>query len=253
MELVFGTIAVTLGVLLIWGLVAPRGQWRILRAWSVADPHRNEPGGAVFGWIRLSAAVGVIGLAVVGIVGASAVVASLPKPPRPPTPVQIMWGSPVPHLLNRVSLNLGAPPAGLAEMPVLGYQTLDDGIPNYVLELRPYTLLGDPEPPGIEGTEPEKDSSAIGVSNLLVHVRGPVLCIPREIVVIETETTVQIGVYYGVPNDPAGAPVDHVASCSPDDPLTGSLLIPVQLSGPVLDREIVDLAGEALDEVSAPD
>jgi hypothetical protein len=253
MEWVFGTITVTLGVLLIWGLVAPRGQWRVLRAWSVADPRRDEPGGAVFGWIRLSAGIGVIGLAVVGIVGASSVVASLPKPPPPPTPVQIMWGSPAPHLLNRVSLNLGAAPAGLAEMPVLGYQSFDDGIPNYVLELRPYTLLGDPAPSGIEGAEPGKDTSAIGVSNLLVHVRGPLLCIPREIVVIETETTVQIGVYYGMPDDPAGAPIDHVASCSAEDPLTGSLLVPVQLSGPVLDREVQNLAGEALDDVPAPD
>lgn len=249
MELVFGTIAATLGLLLLWGLLAPRGQWRVLRAWSVVDPHRDEPGGAAFGWLRLSAGLGVAGLAVVGIVGASTAVANRPEPPPPPTPLQLMWGSPAPQLLDRVSLNLGVAPGDLTEMPLLGYQTFDDGIPRYLLELSEFSLLGDPEPLGLEGTEPDKDSSAIGVSNLLVHVRGPLLCIPREIVVVETETTVQIGVFYGLPDDPAGAPVDHVASCRPDDPLTGSLLIPVQLSGPVLDRQVLDLAGEPIDEV----
>ncbi|MDF1479470.1 hypothetical protein PYV02_10290 [Leifsonia sp. H3M29-4] len=252
MAWVFGTIAATLGVLLLWGLVAPRGQWRILRAWSVADPHRDEPGGAVFGWLRLSAGIGVVGLAVVGIVGATSVVSNMPKPPPPRTPLQLMWGSPAPHLLDRVSLNLGAPPEGLVEIPALGYQDFDDGIPSYLLELRGYTLLGDPEPLGLEGAEPEEGTSALGASNLLVHVRGPILCIPREIVVIETETTVQIGVYYGAPDDPAGAPVDHAASCRVDDPLTGSLLIPVQLTGPVGDREVQNLAAEPIDYVHAP-
>jgi hypothetical protein len=250
---VFGTISVTLAVLLVWGLLAPRSQWRTLRAWSVADPHDHEPGGAVYGWLRLASAVGVVGLGVVGVVAAGTAVANMPKPPPPLSALQIMWGSPAPQLLDRVSANLAEPPADLVEIPILGYQDFDNGIPSYLLDLRKFTMLGDPDPAGMTGVEPEEGTSAIGASNLLVHVRGPVLCIPRAIVVIETETTVQVGVFYGAPDHPEGEAVDHVASCSPDDPVTGSLLIPVQLSGPVLDREVRDLTGEPIDYVRVPD
>ncbi len=250
---VFGTITAVLAVLLVWGMVEPRSQWRVLRAWSVADPHDREPGMAVYGWIRLASAVGVVGLAAVGVAGASTVIANQPQPPPPLSPLRIMWGSPPPQLLGRVSSNLGEAPAGLVEVPILGYQTFDDGIPAYVLDLREFTMLGDPDPAGIVGSEPEEGTSAIGSSNLLVHVRGPVLCIPRAVVVIESETAVEVGVFYGAPDDPGGGPVDHVASCPLDDPVTGSLLIPVQLSGPVRDRVVTDLEGEPIANVRVPD
>lgn len=250
---VFGTISVTLAVLLVWGMLAPRSQWRVLRAWSVADPHDHEPGGAVYGWLRLASAVGVVGLAIVGVVAAGTAVANLPKPPPPLSPLRIMWGSPTPQLLDRISVSLPVAPAGLVGIPILGYQDFDDGIPAYLLDLREFTMLGDPAPAGITGSEPDEGSSAIGSSNLLVHVRGPVLCIPRAIVVVESETAVEVGVFYGAPDDPEGEAVDHAASCSLDDPITGSLLIPVQLSGPVLDREVRDLEGEPVSHVRAPD
>lgn len=250
---VFGTIATALAVLLVWGMFAPRSQWRVLRAWSVADPHDREPGRAVYGWIRLVSAIGVAGLAAVGVVGASTVMANRPQPPPPLSPLRVMWGAPAPQLLERVSSNLAEAPAGLVEVPILGYQRFDDGIPAYVLDLREFTMLGDPDPAGIAGSEPEEGTSAIGSSNVLVHVRGPVLCIPRAVVVVESETAVQVGVFYGAPDDPQGETVDHVASCPLDDPVTGSLLIPVQLSGPVLDRVVTDLEGEPIAHVPVPD
>jgi hypothetical protein len=166
---VFGTIAVTLGILLLWGLVAPRSQWLILRSWAVADPHANEPGGAAYGFIRLGSAIGVLGLALVGIIGATAMVGGPVRVAPGPTQAEIIWGSPAPKLLNRVFVSASAPPAGLAEMPILGYQTFDNGIDDYVLELQPYTRLGDPAPPGILGSEPDDGTSAIGSSNLLVN------------------------------------------------------------------------------------
>jgi hypothetical protein len=73
------------------------------------------------------------------------------------------------------------------------------------------------------------------------------------VVVVETEETVQVAVYYGLPNSADGSPVDHIAGCDPADPLTGSLLIPVQLSGPVLDRTVIDLAGNEIPFVPTPE
>lgn len=250
----FGIVAVTLGILLVWGLVSPRSQWRVLRSWAASDPHRNEPGGAAYGFLRLGSAVGVIGLAIVGVVGASSmVVANLPRDTPRVSPVEIMWGAPPPLLLNRVFVTVSTPPEGLVEMPVLGYQTFDEGIDAYLLDLRHYALLGDSDPAGLIGSDPEEGSSAIGSSNLLVNVRAPILCIPRAVLVVETEDTVQVAVYYGLPDSKDGSPVDSVAGCSPDDPLTGSLLIPVQLSGPVLERTVIDLAGDELRYVKTVD
>ncbi len=243
---VFGTIAVTLGILAVWGLLSPRSQWRVLHSWAAADPHRSEPGGAAYAFLRLGSALGVLGLGVVGVMAAVAAMQNLPDPPAPPSAVERMWGKPVPQLLNRVFLNTATPPEGLAEAPVLGYQTFDDGIDNYLLDIPRYTRLGDPEPPGLIGTDPVEGTSALGSSNLLLHVRAPILCIPRAVLVVETEESVQVAVYYGLPDDPAGAPIDHRAACAAGDPLTGSMLIPVQLSGPVLDRTVIDLAGNEI-------
>lgn len=250
MAWVFGTLTFTLALLFVWGLVSPRSQWRVLRGWSVSDTHRNEPGGATYGMLRLGSAVGVIGLATVAIVAVTSAVANLPDPPRAKPAVEQMWGDPAPQLVNRIPRNLPSPPVGLVEVPVLGYQTFDDGIPDYLLEMREFSLLGDAAPAGILGAEPEEGTSAIGSSNLLLHVRGPVLCIPRAVVVIETDTTVQVAVYFGLP-DPLdeAAVVDHVAGCPADSHLTSSMLLPVQLSGPVLDRSVQALDGTELDYV----
>jgi len=240
--LVFGTIAATLAVLLVWGLVSPRSQWRVLRSWSVDDVHRYEPGGTAVGLTRLASGVGLAGLAAVGLVGAGSIVAGLPKPPPLPSAVEEMWGAPPPHLLNRVFFASSQPRGDLLDVPVLGYQTFDEGIPNYLLDVPAFSRLGNEDVPGLIGDEPDLGTSAIGQANLLVQVRGPILCIPRDVVVAETETTVQIGMYYGLP-DAGGNPVDHLAGCRADDPLTASLLIPVQLSGPVLDRTVIDMTG----------
>jgi hypothetical protein len=250
--LVFGTIAATLAVLLAWGLVAPRSQWRVLRSWSVDDVHRFEPGGTAIGLTRLASGIGLAGLVAVGIVGASTIVAGLPKPPPPPSAIEEMWGDPPPHLLNRVFFTSGQSRGDLLGVPVLGYQTFDEGIPDYLLDVPVFSLLGETEVPGLIGEEPELGTSAIGQSNLLVHVRGPILCIPRDVVVVETETTVQVGVSYGLP-DAGETPVDHLAGCRADDPLTSSLLIPVQLSGPVLDRQVIDLSGAEIPYVEPVD
>jgi L-aminopeptidase/D-esterase-like protein len=101
-------------------------------------------------------------------------------------------------------------------------------------------------------------SGGIGSASIVVHVRGPVLCIPKSAVVIETETTVQVGVYYGLPDplpgpDGSVTPVDSVAGCPADAAVTGSVLVPLQLSAPVGDREVQSLDGTPIGRVQVVD
>lgn len=239
----FGIVAVTLGLVLAWGLVSPRSQWRVLRAWSVADRHRDEPGGIAYGFVRLFSALGIAGLAAVGLVGASTIIGGPVRQAAPPTVAEQVWGSPAPLLLNRVTVGATEAPADLLSAPVLAYRTFDEGIDSYLLQAVPYSLLGDQDVPGLLGEVPEEGTSAIGASNLLINVRGPLLCIPRQAVVVETEQTVQVGVFYGLPDTADGTPADSLTSCTADAAVTGSLLVPLQLSGPVGDRTVIDLTG----------
>lgn len=264
MTWVFGVIATSLGVYLLWGLLAPRSQWRALAAWSVANPNANEPGGSSFGWRRLLSGLGVLGLAVVGVLAATpGLLAALPQEARITAPVQQMWGSPAPQLVDRTVYGSSAPPAGLVEFPVLGYQNLDelDELPPYLLDLTPYALLGDSSPSGFVGAPPPVGFSGIGTADLVVNVRGPVLCIPREVVVIESETSVQIAVYFGLPDPkassdpdaPAPPAPDHVAACTTGDSITGSILIPITLADYLGDRTVESLDGSTLHKVNLPD
>jgi hypothetical protein len=252
---VFGVVAVTLGIFLLWGLLAPRSQWRVLSSWSVADPHRDEPGGAAYGMRRLFSGLGVLGLGVVVFVASTSYFESLPGPPAPPTQLEAMWGSPTPRIVDRIFTPVGAGPTDLVEMPVLGYQEFDEeaGPPTYVGGLQPFTLLGVLDPPGYIGTIPAVGFAAIDSADLLVHVRGPLLCLPRAAVVTESETTVQIAIYYGLPDPADGSVPDNAAGCGTDDPVTSSVLIPIRLGSPLGDREVQSLDGAPIERVPPPE
>lgn len=250
MAWIFGTIAATLGLLFLWGLFAPRSQWLTLTAWSVSDPHAHEPGAAGFGMRRLASAVGLIGLASVGFVAAASFIDRLPRPPVPPTPVQAMWGTPDPHVINRVVRGLSSPPDGLVAVPVLDYQAFPTtGAPSYLTRLNTYSLLGLGAVPGLIGAAPGAQAAAIDTAELVVHVRGPILCIPRAAVVIESDTTVKIGLYYGLPDSADGSPVDNTKGCPTDSSVTASVLIPIDLTAPVGDRIVESLDGTELPSV----
>ncbi|CAN5195445.1 hypothetical protein BH11ACT5_BH11ACT5_10890 [soil metagenome] len=263
MTWIFGVLATSLGIYLLWGLLAPRSQWRALAAWSVSNPHAHEPGGSAYGWRRLLSGLGVLGLAVVGIFAATpGLLAALPDEERVDSPVTIMWGSPDPQMVNRAVYGSSAPPARLVEFPVLGYQDLDelDELPPYLLDLKEYALLGNTSPSGYIGSAPAVGFSGIGTADLVVNVRGPVLCIPREAVVIETDTAVQIAIYYGLPNPKASknpakpTPVpDHEKGCRLDDSVVGSVLIPITLSAELGDRTVETLNGDPISKVDVPD
>lgn len=255
MSLVFIALAVTLGIVFLWGLLAPRNQWRALTGWSVSDPHANEPGAVSYRFRRLLFAIGILGMSVIGAGGYLNYLASIPSPPEPPTAMELMWGSPDPDIVNRVVVPLAAPPAGLVDQPILGYQEIDedDGPAAYLADLDLFERLGNPEIPGYIGQHPSGGYSAMDSADFFVHLRGDLLCIPRAAVVIETETVVQIAVYYGLPDPPDGSVPDSVVACSRELPVSLSLLIPIELQAPIGDRELQTLDGSAIQKVLVAD
>jgi hypothetical protein len=91
-------------------------------------------------------------------------------------------------------------------------------------------------------------------AEFILHVRGPLLCIPRAAVVVETSESVTVAVYYGLPNpeNPETA-VDNAVSCPADSPVTASALLPIELSADVGERPVLTLAGDELVEVPLVD
>jgi hypothetical protein len=153
-------------------------------------------------------------------------------------------------VVNRVVTGFTAPPADLPEMPVLGYQPFGDGgAPSYLTRLKQFSLLGKFDMHGYIGSTPDDGFAAIDTADLVVNVRGPVLCIPRAAVVIETDTTIQVGIYYGLPDSADGSPIDQVAACPAGSTLTASILVPLKLSAPVGDRAVQALDGTPIDSV----
>lgn len=246
---VFGIAAFSLGLVFLWGLVAPRGQWRALAGWSVADEHAHEPGGTTYGLRRLISAIGLISLLVVGGVTASTALARTPTDAPPETPLEAMWGPVAPSVINRMIVSAPSAPAGLVDTPVVAYQSFDDGIPSYVVQLPDFALLGEATPNGIVGDAPPVGNGALDFADLVLNVRGPILCIPRVVVFMETEQDVRVGVFYGLPPGDDGVERDSIAGCPAESTVTGSVLIPLQLASPLGDRPVLALDGAPISEV----
>lgn len=253
MAWVFGVLAVALAVFLLWTLVAPRGQWRALVGWSVADIHRDEPSGTAYALRRLGAGLGLLGILTVSGLAIAPTLGSNAGRAPDASPIELMWGSVRPEVVNRVIVPLGAPSGNFVEMPILGFQSFADGTPNYVARLDEFTLLGRESPSGYVGDLPPVGNGALDFANIIVNVRGPLLCIPREVVMIQSEADIRIGVFYGLPRGPEGAEGDSVAGCPADAGVTSSVLIPLQLGAPLDDRPILTLSGEPITEVGIID
>lgn len=250
MGFVFVVLAVTVGIICLWGLFAPRGQWIALSSWSFSDPHAGEPSGAAYAVRRLASALGLVATLIVVAVSAPGLSFATQTTERPPSDVDIMWGEPNPTIVNRDVIGIAAPPGGLVEVPIEGYQAFgDDGVPEYLQRLKTFTRLGTESIPGYIGTVPDVGFSALDFATMIVHVRGAILCVPRQAVVIETEETVQIGVFYGLPNPTDGSVPDNEKECANGQPLTGSVLLPIKLLAPVGDRSVQALDGTELTEV----
>lgn len=249
----FGVLAVLLTVFLLWTLFAPRGQWRALVGWSVGDIHRDEPSGVAYALRRLGAGIGLLGIATVTLFAAApSFVSSEAQAPQPDI-IKEMWGDVRPDVVNRIITPLGGAPGGLVEMPVLGYQSFSEETPSYVSRLDDFRLLGRITPPGYVGELPPIGNGALDFADIVVNVRGPLLCIPRQVVMFQSETSVQVAVYYGLPTGPDGAEGDSIAGCPADAAVTGSVLIPLQLAAPLDGRPVLTLTGEEIPEVPIVD
>ena len=252
MNTVVGVVAVATTLLLLWGLLAPRANWSSLVAWSTSDARAAEPGWTSYLVRRLLFGFGLLGL--LGL-GTAVLITWLLNPPLyadPPTPVQQMWGKTPPVVVDRVISPLAEPPAGITEMPVLGYQEVkDDERPgDYLRHLEPFELLGgEREMPGLIGQDPGEGYSAMDTAELIINVRGPVLCIPRGAIIKETLDSITIAVYYGLPDQPDGTAVDNAVSCPADAPVTTSVLLAIELQDEVGARQVIMLNGDEIPEV----
>lgn len=244
---ILGGAAALLGALLVWGLVSPRTQWRVLIGWSTSDPDRAEPGDAVHGVTRLVCLLGLLGLlAVAGLQGWDAV-AHQPRSASERTALEDMWGDPVPGLLDRVVTPAAGPPLDLAPGTISGFQDLERGsAPDYLVAMPRWEFHGEVVPLGVLGNDPGDGFTAYGVSDVLVAAVGPLGCIPRGTAVTETDGVVQIGVYWGLPGPAAQ---DHLGACSTVDGLRQTVLVPIQLAAPLDGRDVATFEGDPVPPV----
>lgn len=245
-------VAVTavLSAILLWGLIAPRSQWRVLLGWSTADPDAAEPGDGIHGARRALCALGLVGvLAVAGVTGWRMIEAR-PAAAAPATALQQMWGTPTPRLVDRLVSLTPEPPEGLVAGTVGGAQALGKGASlSYLVSLTRFDLLGSTAPSGLVGRLPDKGSTAYGASDLLVESSGPLDCIPRAVVGTESASSVTVSVYWG----PAGdLTADSAAACDVSAPVLQSVLIPIQLADPLGDRIVIGGDGLQIPVVRVP-
>ncbi|MCY7412396.1 MAG: hypothetical protein LH471_05070 [Salinibacterium sp.] len=246
-------VAVALTCLALWGLVHPRSQWRVLMSWSASDTHRAEPGGASYRTRRILSGIAVLAVAVI-LLSAWLPTLIQPRHQSAPTPIEMMWGSPEPRLLDRVVRSGETVPDGLILAELFGYQAIgEDGPPTYLLDVPRYSRLGEAVPPGLIGNYPGDGFTAAGSAEILVNVRGPLLCIPRQVSIEETETTVRIAVYFGLPDAPEGRETDTVAECREDAPIKESLLMSLELTSELGGRSVQTAAGIAVPRIREPD
>jgi hypothetical protein len=242
----FVAIASSLAILTAWGFVSPRGQWRVLAGWSRQSAVEDEPGAASMAVHRVVSGVGIV---VLVVAGASIYGQHFDLPVRSPSgPIDQMWGSPAPKVVNRVFAPATSAPTTLVNQKVLGYQSMDGSIrsPNYLFSLANLRVKGANNGVGYVGWQPAAGMLALDSANLVVHLNGDSRCIPQEVVVIQGTDTVSIGVFYGQPNPTDGSNAVNLANCSPKPSKSTSVLIPIKLASPLGARTLTALDGKTV-------
>ncbi len=232
-----------LAVLTVWGVVAPRGQWRALAGWTRREPYASEPGPISVGVHRFVAVLATVGLVLAGWLLWAQYQNTLPKPPKPISAVEQMWGAPDPVVVNRVVSGAADEPTGFVVQPLLRYQALDGTrrSPNYLFDLHPWNLSKEQLAGGLIGVDPSPGLAALDSASIVVQVRGDKNCIPRAVYAVEGSTSIAIAVYYGRP----GAANSTSSDCKAVPPANSSMsvLIPIDLADPVGKRTITNLDG----------
>ncbi len=256
MSLTSIAIVAGLAILTLWGVVAPRGQWRVLTAWNRRSPWDGGPSALSVGIHRTVAIIATLALLFTGWGLMQGYLASITASARSTSTVHALWGYPTPMVVDRIVENSTTRPAGLVQQPVVAYEPVaaQQHSPAYLFELPTWNRLITPKGDGYIGTQPPVGIRALDSASIVVQLRGDPRCIPREAVVVENATTIAIGVYYGRPNPGKGSKPVSLDSCKTTVPAKDavSVLLPLSLSAPVGKRHVTNLDGSRIDAAGTP-
>ena len=265
MNTLLGSVVGILSVLFLWGAISPRSQWQVLVGWTRADPRDSEPGSSAYAGGRL---LSLVGLAVILTLAASWAVGAIAieqvERVRTPSVAERVWGEPRSYVVDRVFTPLQAPPEGLVEQAITGYQRANgaERSPSYLYAEGRIRAAGLATQPGFLGVAPLPGAVALETADVVVHVRGDSRCIPQQVVVMPLEGAVQLGVFFGPlmegetsaegsadADEPAG---DASCDVSPAPEDSRGYLIPIDLTAPLGAREVQSLAGVPIPSVPLP-
>lgn len=251
------SVAGVLGLFFLWGLVSPRSQWHVLVGWTRTDPRTSEPGSVAYATSRFVSMLGLLTVLAIGVSWAvGAIEFDEDGSGRPPTTAERVWGSPRPYVVDRVFTPLAAPPEGLVEQQVTGYQRVIgfEQSPSYLFATGKIRAAGLATQPGFLGVVPLPGTVALDTADLVVHVRGDNRCIPQQVVVVPVDGAVQIGVFFGQPNPADGSNAENLGECdlAPETADSRGFVIPIDLVDALGDRVVQSLAGEPVALVPLP-
>jgi hypothetical protein len=160
-------------------------------------------------------------------------------------PVRQLWGTPDPVVVNRVISPVTEVPSGLVPVPVNRFQVIDGAHrdPAYLFNLGTFEPPNPKKGDGYIGSDPSVGLTALDTANLVVQVRVDKRCIPRQVLVVQSSSTVVIAVYYGRPAGTVVKTADLATQCNAPASGSVSTLIPIHLSAPVGTRAVVGLDG----------
>ncbi|MCU1422735.1 MAG: fumarate hydratase [Microbacteriaceae bacterium] len=250
MSLTSIAIVAGLAILTLWGVVAPRGQWRVLTTWNRRSAWDGGPSSISVGIHRTVAILATLALLLTGWNLVAAYVATVTASVRTTSVVHEMWGYPTPMIVDRIVENATTAPSGLVQQPVVRYRAVNSAkrTPAYLFELPDWNRIATRANDGYIGTQPPVGIDALDSASIVVQLRGDSRCIPRTAVVVENTTTIAIGVFYGRPAAAPGAKAVAINSCtaSPKANDAVSVLLPLSLAAAVGKRHVTNLDGSPI-------
>ncbi len=247
-------LLVSLGIVLLWGFLAPRSMWRAFSSWSYRDPHLNEPTGIGYGLYRVVSVIGIVTMVVSGVLVSKVQEGSQPPPPKPATTAELLWGSPEPVVVNRVIVPVNTAPAGLVNQPILGFQDMTGKTrqPSYLFSLAHFDIPEAIPANGYIGGKPNVGLVALDTAELVVRVSGDPQCFPHAAIVMQTDEAVAIAIYYGRAVPDSTHPPLNLSDCTVmAGGLNVSTLIPISLVEPLGDRTVQALDGSPIRRVGS--
>lgn len=238
-----------LGVIFVWGLFAPRSQWRLLLSWTYREPQTDAPSGWAFGLQRVIAGLGIAGLLAGGGLAWQRYVDALPDPPPPPNPIVQMWGDADTLVVNRVIAPVTTAPKGLVRVDPSAYHAMDGQRrqPSYLFSMRTLGVPHGDDAGGLVGEAPPVGLVGLDTARVVVLVSADAACIPMQVYLQEGPSAVRVAVYFGRPDLADGT--EHWSgrdSCAPGSSGARSLLVPLPLVSPLGERLVTDLDGVPL-------